>query len=599
MQVHKNWARRLLLVCAPVSIVSCQTQSPAPHSSAADEPVASIGDHQITAYEFRIAYELASPSKFPVTNDPFERKHYFLDRMVERKVLALVGSAEGLDTTRAARRVVEWERRQALIRALYRSNIEAYIDVTEEDLREAFIKSSQVVVLRQILLSSRADANTIYQRILAGESFESIAIERAPPGTPPARVLEPREFAWGELDSRLEAAAFGLNYMEASAPIETPSGIHILQLADRRHNVMLTESAFDSRRSYLDVMLRRQRGASASEDYLKSLASETPATVRSRTVTQMAEAASVILRDQSAEVPLPTTLQVRHLEGRFGSLGSEVIVNLGGHGWTVDEFVKRVVAMPPNNRPDLTVPASIARAIATLVRDDLLVGEALRQGLQNDEAVVEDVERVNEEVTSQLKRAELFGEIEVTDADIRSFYADSAARYLVPERVRVREVMVRDESLADSILEQARLGEDLADLARRHSVRTWAAERDGDLGPITEKAFGSVGEAAFNAPVGELVGPVPVLVDSIPVGYSVLRVIERIPAEIPKLESIENRVAKDARTTAQNETIARFMAGAADRWPVATDDEVLASIRTTDETTEGRPMDMVLVRRAR
>ena len=33
--------------------------------------------------------------------------------------------------------------------------------------------------------------------------------------TPPARVLEPREFEWGELDGRLEAAAFGLNHMEA------------------------------------------------------------------------------------------------------------------------------------------------------------------------------------------------------------------------------------------------------------------------------------------------------------------------------------------------------------------------------------------------
>ncbi|MFV1980350.1 MAG: peptidylprolyl isomerase, partial [Rhodothermia bacterium] len=260
MQVHNKWPKRLLLVCAPALLVSCQTQSSGPNSSRPDESVAGVGDQQITTEEFRIAYELASPSRLPDTDDRLERKRYFLDRMIERKILALAGMAEGLDTTSSARRVIEWERRQALIRALYRTNIEADIEVTEDDLRDAFINSTQVVALRQIRLSSRTEADAIYKRILAGESFVSIAIERAPPGMPPARVLEPREFNWGDLDKRIETAASGLSRLEVSAPIETRSGFHVLQLVNRRQNVMLTEAAFDSRRSYLDMMIRRQRG---------------------------------------------------------------------------------------------------------------------------------------------------------------------------------------------------------------------------------------------------------------------------------------------------------------------------------------------------
>jgi len=75
-------------------------------------------------------------------------------------------------------------------------------------------------------------------------------------------------------------------------------------------------------------------------------------------------------------------------------------------------------------------------------------------------------------------------------------------------------------------------------------------------------------------------------------------VTERIPAEMPQLDSIEDRVERDARRAAQEEAIATFMVGAAGRWPVAKYDEALASIRTTDESSEGRPMDMVLVKRA-
>jgi len=67
---------------------------------------------------------------------------------------------------------------------------------------------------------------------------------------------------------------------------------------------------------------------------------------------------------------------------------------------------------------------------------------------------------------------------------------------------------------------------------------------------------------------------------------------------MPQLESIEDRVERDAHRAAQEGAIATFMAGTADRWPVAKDDEALVSIRTTDESAEGRPMDMVLVKRA-
>jgi len=223
---------------------------------------------------------------------------------------------------------------------------------------------------------------------------------------------------------------------------------------------------------------------------------------------------------------MPQTLQVRELEGKLGELGLATIATFDADDWAVDDFIRRVAAMPPEDRPDLTVPASSAKAIATLVRDDYLVAEARRQGLEDDPIVVEDVMRVREELASHLKRAELYREIEISDADVRSFYLTGATRYQIPERVRIREVMVRSESLADSILAQVRRGSDIEDLARRYSVRTWAAERGGDLGPITEEAFGSVGVAAFAAAVGELVGPVPVLIDSIAVGYSVFRVSE-------------------------------------------------------------------------
>ena len=75
-------------------------------------------------------------------------------------------------------------------------------------------------------------------------------------------------------------------------------------------------------------------------------------------------------------------------------------------------------------------------------------------------------------------------------------------------QVRASHILVETEQQAQSLMEQVRNGANFADLARQHS-RCPSGQQGGDLG-----AFGrgqmvpEFEQAAFDNPVGALVGPV-------------------------------------------------------------------------------------------
>ncbi|MBN1895449.1 peptidylprolyl isomerase [bacterium] len=109
--------------------------------------------------------------------------------------------------------------------------------------------------------------------------------------------------------------------------------------------------------------------------------------------------------------------------------------------------------------------------------------------------------------------------ITVTDSEIKEYFNQNKKNYAIPEK-RLIEYIAFDlsPSRADSeqvysdmsdILEELREGGDFAQLAMDNSDDKGSAEKGGDLGFFGRGAMvKEFEEAAFNAQVGELVGPV-------------------------------------------------------------------------------------------
>ncbi len=109
--------------------------------------------------------------------------------------------------------------------------------------------------------------------------------------------------------------------------------------------------------------------------------------------------------------------------------------------------------------------------------------------------------------------------IEVSDEVIIDYYKSHKDSYTEPEKRKLRYVRFeftpsRNDTLAThaditEILEQLKEGEDFSELAEIYSEDQGTASRGGDLGYLSRGSMATpFEEAAFNAEIGEIVGPV-------------------------------------------------------------------------------------------
>ena len=588
------FSRLIFLLAFLVSLLSCSD-----HAVTDQTVIAEIGNQKITALDFQIAYELAGPGEKRTNNNITLKKEDYLHKMADKKLLAIAGLERNLHQKDDVQRLLKWYEKQETIRELYKQVVSGQVEVQEAEVREAYVLLNQRLLLRQLLFQSGEAAYGVYQRILSGDSFEQVALETAKSERELQHILAVKEFKWGELDERLEAAAYGLNHLQTSAPVKSEAGYHLLQLVDRKENLILTESGFAERQHYVETIIRRRKEAVLAKAYIKNLMADKRLHANGPILLKLTQRAQAILREKQLEKPVPTFAQARMVRPHLQGLMDETLAVFEGGLWTVGEFFDRLAEMHPQHRPDLTDPGKLQLDLAMMVRDDFLAEEAYSHNFQQNEAVRNEVRRITEEIVAKKMRRSLLDTTQVSAAEISQFYTENIVRYQVPEMVNIREIMVRSKKLADSLYAVIQSGGDIAELARNFSVRQWAAKKDGELGYFAGNAFGTVGRAAFRLAVGQLSEPVPVKLDTVTVGYSVFRVIDRKPLVTPSLQDVYDRVAQNALKEKKQQVLSAFLETVKTDHPVSLNESALAHIKTSDELGTGRPMDLIKLTRLR
>jgi peptidyl-prolyl cis-trans isomerase D len=117
---------------------------------------------------------------------------------------------------------------------------------------------------------------------------------------------------------------------------------------------------------------------------------------------------------------------------------------------------------------------------------------------------------------AELRVEQLASQVVPTETDLRKLYNDNRATYVQEERRRARHIVIPVEGDADaaalkqaeSVLAEARAGKDFAELAKKYSKDTSAAE-GGEIGFVQRADFaGPVGDTLFSMKVGDVAGPV-------------------------------------------------------------------------------------------
>ena len=482
----------LLLICT-----GCGPQDENP-------TVAAVGDQTITVQDVRDF--LAKLSEYAKGGDAGKvplRDH--LQTMIDTELLVMEARSQGIEKSsayltkmiriRKAKLVGEYERRtiDATVEA---GEVEEYID------REGLARA---IRLGDILVADLETAEKAVRAIEGGASFADIARKLSMNEETAARGGDTGRFSTRyEMIPGLAEKLFGLAVGSVSDPVQIGDRYAVFKILDE------TTAQFNPRqRKRIAEELGRKKRTTAKAELVAGLRDR----YRLEPVRDGIAAAVEALRPKAADVGHdPSAIELYQYDG--GAI-------------TAADLIGATKGRKGNVLETLRDAEQVVSFVERYIVPDVMIQEAaVRQGIDREEEVAQWLKEQGRQVLIRSLRTYVLKErVTITEDDLREYYEANAERLLHPEQTEVQEILVRTEIEALRLREQIEDGAAFGDLAKRHSIRSRKVRDDEGRFHVhryESPQFGGFVEAAVEAKIGELTGPVEVQE-----GYSIFKVLSR------------------------------------------------------------------------
>lgn len=531
--------RWVLVLAAVLAAVGCSRQRMDP------DALARVDHEQIHRDEF-IRSILLMP-RYDPRRKGTEAIRQHLNSLVENKLVARYARQKGLDKDRRIQKRLKWIEQNAMVEQLFREVVQKNVQVTEAELREAFVKYNTQIHARHLFARTEQEAFELYERLQNGADWDSLAKQLF---RDPQLAENGGDLGWfkfGEMDPDFEAACYALPVGQISEPVRTRFGWHIIRVENKQVNPILTEHDFAQNYKKLERIVRSRKENALANQYVKQLMEPLQVRVKGKAFAFLLEKARTYFGEPLQQTRLPPQplrdQQVTSFLQMMEPFRDEVLVEFRGGHWTIGDFLDRLEAMPPAERPRINSRSGLERGIKWMVRDEFLAREARKMGLQNHPYVRTEVSLWFEDTMTQLVKRMIADTLTVTEAEVEKYYQDHPEKYGVPEKVSIREILVEDSTLAAELLGRAKRGEDFGALARQLTKRIWARELGGQFPYFVRGSYGRIGELAFQHQVGDWVGPVRT-----PEGFSIFQVTGHQEGFLPPIsDDVRERVEAELR----------------------------------------------------
>ena len=528
-----------LLICFGIAI-RCAKKSPV---------VASIGrGEEISLEELKEDYSRSrSAQALKTAKLPEIRQH--LDQMIDNRIKVLAAYEQGVDQDASVLARVKSVRGQNLLNKLYEKDIIDRV-VKESDIREYYALSGRDIVISKITFlypnittdeeeeNIKSRAGVVLERIRSGEDFATLAREFSEDKSSAMNgglVMTP--LSWSDQRDPLIEKAFSLRLGRISDVIKNNEGYHIIRVEEIRKKEY---------RHYHEVREEiRQKLIAAKKKVISNKAREYWDAVKEKNRIRWNEDGLTFLltKMQSVEESQKDVV-LDSLETLSDEVKYTPLVEFKSGRIVVSDFIERLEAMPGTGRIPWSNTTELKMFLEQWLVAELLIQKAIRKGLDKEYGVAKTIkETMESEMVRLFMNRNVNEKIQSTDEEVFAYYKENDEdKYFEPEKVKVQEVMAKDEALANRIANWARTGSDFTQLARKYTERPGFKKKDGVLDYFSQGRWGVVGNEAFTLDVGEIAGPIPLDGNR---GYSVIKLLDRQPKKIKPYQEVKNRVLSD------------------------------------------------------
>lgn len=430
-----------------------------------------------------------------ITKNAFERflqgrsePQALLDQIISYILISEYSKKENFKLDKEVESQLKLLREQQIVQFLYHNEIEAKGELSDAELDKLIPKSDKYKInFQQIVVRTKEDIDLILSALKKGEDFNKLArsksiAQNAAKGGQIGYVIPDTGYFKDELSEEDEKKIFKLKDNDVSEPIKTRDGYAIFKAVSRRE---LTETELDSRKKYLRFKLQKERIDKAKDGLLNKLRSGAKIEILDNNIKKLEKAEKI---DES------------FLDLKVAKVDDEEI------------FLKDI--LPPQrseyggfqlNTPYLKQPNFLNDLINEKINNVLFIKEGKRLKVDKETEFEEIYNLLKDGLRGHAFEMEYVKDVKASDEELKAVYEENKARFQeMPERIRVRHILLSDENQANEVLKKLKNGGDFIKLAEEYSICP-SAKNGGDLGYFSRGRMAPLfEEAAFKLKVGEI-----------------------------------------------------------------------------------------------
>ncbi len=161
-----------------------------------------------------------------------------------------------------------------------------------------------------------------------------------------------------------------------------------------------------------------------------------------------------------------------------------VVALVNGRAITQAEFNVRWSELAEATRARYEKEGGKRRFLDELITRELLMQEARRRGLDQNQGIRDKAQRYKEQlILDELLKDKLQSRVELTKEELDAYYESHAEELLDPLKVHVSQMLLPNYPAAKDLETQVNRGGDFGKFAQRYSIDEKTKAKGGDLGP--------------------------------------------------------------------------------------------------------------------
>lgn len=418
--------------------------------------VAKVDQEKISFEELNQSFKL-NP-KYAIKTPLRIARESQLNFLVNNKYSFLASREAELDQDVLIQKRISYIKNQETIKAYLNKAIFRNIEITDEELLEAFAKFDKKIRVRHLSASSLVAAKELKNRLDNGEKFSSLAKEIYRSSELVETGGDLGFITFGDLDPTLEDPVYEMSLGEVCDPLSSSVGYHIFQILEIQQNEKSQDLNPVAKMEYVKQILMDRKIDRKIRDHLKLLAGNQKIQVNNRLVDLLLGATKKVMgfRYEDMNVFKPPVLQgdLNSIRLDVSQFGDELIGKFGNREMTVDEFLERLKQMPPLHRPYMGTRSRMIQSIIDIIRDDILLEKAIAEGFDKDEPARQNASHfIKELLASEFRRRIGSDEFKMANPERWQEYMDiyENIRETYPPQINTK-ILFSDVTNPDSVM---------------------------------------------------------------------------------------------------------------------------------------------------